>query len=87
MGRGPSQKGIEARQKILAELARRWEEFEPQPSYAELAAELGMSYGVFQHHLRGLRAAGLVQPPPDLWITRAGYLEIRGNTTLTNESV
>lgn len=78
MGRGPSQKGIEARRRILAELARRWEEFEPQPSYVELAKDLSMGYGGMIGHLRILRDAGLVHPQPDLWITRAGFEEIRG---------
>lgn len=77
MGRGPSKKGEEARRRILAELARRYSEFEPQPSYAQLAAALGMGYGGMIGHVRVLREAGLIHPPPDLWITRAGFEAIR----------
>lgn len=78
MGRGPSKKGEEARRRILAELARRYAEFEPQPSYAQLAKDIGMGYGSMIGHVRVLRAAGLIHPQPDLWITRAGFEAIRG---------
>lgn len=77
MGRGPSQKGIEARQRILVELARRWEEFEPQPAYARLAMDLDISYSSFLNHVRALRAEGLIHQAPDLWITRLGYQAAR----------
>ncbi len=72
MGRGPSQEGIEARQRILAELARRWREFESPPSWLGLAADLEMPIGTLRFHVGALQKQGLMHPT-GLWITRAGY--------------
>jgi DNA-binding transcriptional ArsR family regulator len=82
MGRGPSKKGEEARRRILAELARRYSEFEPPPTWGELCAALAMSNGSLELHLRGLRSAGLVHERA-LWITRAGLLSIGPSLGLT----
>ena len=83
MGRGPSQKGVEARRRILAELARRWEEVEPPPTWKAMMAAVGMSNGSLEHHLRGLREDGLVHEEA-LWITRAGLGQIRPSLELTH---
>lgn len=83
MGRGPSQKGIEQRRKILAELARRWENMEPELSIAVLAREMGIERNSFYHYLKDLRDLGLVHPSAVL-VTPAGYAEIRGQRRLTD---
>lgn len=82
MGRGPSKKGIEARQRILAELARRWREVEAPPTWIDMMAALGMSSGNLDWHIRKLRSEGLVHPGA-LWITRAGLDETDDNQGLT----
>lgn len=75
MSRGPSAKGLEARRHILAELARRYSEFEAPPTWIELATSVGMGYGTMQFHVAKLRQDGLIHPSA-LWITRAGFLDI-----------
>lgn len=83
MGRGPSQEGIEARQRILAELARRYLEYEAPPGWVEMHTALGMGKGTLEHHVRWLRDRGLVHPG-SLWITRAGLDAVAKNKTLTS---
>lgn len=77
MGRGPSKKGEEARQRILAELARRYAEFELPPTWDALASETGMPLATMRYHVARLQARGLINPA-GLWITRAGFEEIGG---------
>lgn len=72
MGRGPSKKGIEARQRILAELARRYLEFEEAPTFLQLADVTGIKGGNLQGHVAILRTEGLIHART-LWITRSGY--------------
>lgn len=79
MGRGPSAKGLEARRRILAELGRRYSEFETPPTWIELSQAVGMGYGTMQFHVAKLRQDGLIHPSA-LWITRAGFMDIGGHT-------
>lgn len=83
MGRGPSKKGIEQRRKILAELARRYLEFEPQPTTMQLSSATGIPRGTLEHHLRMLRKSGMMHPN-DLWITRAGFESVESILRLTS---
>lgn len=83
MVKRPTGKGTAQRQRILAELARRYVEFEPHPSGEELREMMGMGRGTLDYHLRVLRGAGLVHPD-DLWITRLGLAETRPDLGLTS---
>lgn len=82
MGRGSREDGAKARRMILAELVRRWEEMEPELSYAGLAARLGMSESNVRHHIRKLREMRYVHDD-GLVCTVLGYREIRGERHLT----
>lgn len=76
------ERGRRRRREILEELARRWESFEPAPTEEELATSLGIGRISVRFHAARLREAGLLHPTA-LWITRAGYIEIRGSDALT----
>lgn len=60
------------RARILAEMRRRRDAWEPEPSMVDLAAALGTSKQVVAHHLRILLADGLATGT-GLTITPAGY--------------
>lgn len=76
MGRGPSQRGIEARQKILAELARRWENMEDLPGWKDLEAVTGLKAATIAYHLRALRQSGYIHQE-HLQITKSGYSQVK----------
>lgn len=65
-------RGEAMRGRILAELRRRRDAWEPDPSQRDLAALLGIGQTVVLYHLRILRAAGLVHPE-GISLTREGY--------------
>ena len=60
------------REAILLELANRWRAHQAPPSYADLAAIVGLTVPGVQHHAERLRKAGLVHPG-FLWLTARGY--------------
>jgi DNA-binding transcriptional ArsR family regulator len=60
------------RGRILAELRRRRDAWEPTPSARDLAAILGTDLTTIRYHLALLRAAGLVHPDGAA-ITAKGY--------------
>lgn len=76
MGRGPHKAGDAQRLRILEALADKVDNWQEPGSVSDLAAQLGMSPTAARFHVDKLRAAGLVHPG-SLWITRAGYIEIR----------
>lgn len=65
-------RGDAMRGRILAELRRRRDAWEPEPSQEDLARMFGSSHQVIGYHLRVLRAAGLVHPS-GLLITPKGH--------------
>lgn len=82
MSRGSREDGAKARRAILAELVRRWENMEPELSFAGLAERLGMSETNARHHIRQLREMRYVHPS-GLVCTPLGYREIRRDGGLT----
>lgn len=81
MGRGPHKAGDAQRHRILDALAGKVDNWQEPVSAADLAAELGISPTAVRFHVDKLRAAGLVHLG-SLWITRAGYIEIRRSSGL-----
>lgn len=65
-------RGEAMRGRILAELRRRRDAWEPEPTLADLAALLSTDDRNIRYHLRILRAAGLVHPDAIL-ITTQGH--------------
>jgi len=76
-GVGEHERGKAARDRILEELVRRWEAFEPTPSEYELAESLGIHRMSVRHHAQRLREVGLLHPTA-LWPTPEGYRLQRG---------
>lgn len=64
--------GEAMRGRILAELRRRRDAWDPEPTQRELGALLGIDQTVILYHLRILRADGQVHPDGIL-ITPRGY--------------
>ena len=64
--------GREARARILAEMASRWESHLPDLSLRELAEVLGEDRGWVNYHLASMREDGLIHDGKTA-ITRAGY--------------
>lgn len=67
-------RGEAMRGRILAELRRRRDAWEPPPTLVELAKTVGVGDTVVLYHLRVLRGAGLVHPD-GIVITHEGYGE------------
>lgn len=65
-------RGEAMRGRILAELRRRRDAWEPEPTLLELAALFGTDDRNIRYHLRLLREAGMVHPGGIL-VTRQGY--------------
>lgn len=60
------------RGRILAELRRRRDAWEPPPSIRDLGELIGLERTATLYHLQALRAEGLVHPD-GIVITRKGY--------------
>lgn len=80
MGRPPSEQGKATRRRILAELARRYTEFEVPISVEAMANLLGVRPGTLRFHVDRLRMDGLVHLEA-LWITRAGFERVNSEAT------
>lgn len=65
-------RGEATRARILAELRRRRDAWEPELSVRQLASLIGIDLTATRYHLKVLRAAGLVHPE-GVAITEAGH--------------
>lgn len=65
-------RGETTRARILAELRRRRDAWEPELSVRQLASLIGIDLTATRYHLKVLRAAGLVHPE-GVAITEAGH--------------
>lgn len=80
MGRPPSEQGKTTRRRILAELVRRYLEFEVPISVEAMANLLDVRPGTLRFHVDRLRMEGLVHLEA-LWITRSGFEKVTAETT------